>query len=42
MRIEFHVYLDQIKEKVANLALKVETEVPQALEQASLQMSQFR
>lgn len=32
MRIEFQVYLDQIKEKVTNLALKIETEVPQALE----------
>ena len=32
MRIEFQVYLDQIKEKVANLALKVDTEVPQALD----------
>jgi hypothetical protein len=42
MRIEFQVYLDQIKEKVANLALKVETEVPQAFEQGSLQMRQFR
>ena len=32
MRIEFQVYLDQVKEKVTNLALKIETEVPQALE----------
>ena len=32
MRIEFQVYLDQVKEKVTNLAIKIETEVPQALE----------